>query len=420
MRLNGKITKKTDQKFYFSDKNWDKNLIYEGEIVSEDLKTYSFKYREVKFSLFNLQIGLNISFELTMDKNGNEIVKSIDKFPEDYGFLTYHDETKKKGCFQTFEKDKVNFFDANVRDEDEPIYDSLYVFDTIVSEGKKYNNSMYTIGELSDSDVFEVGQIRTGTVKNILNYGGFVDIGHQENDGLLLAQEIIWTNEKVDANQYLRSGQSIDVLITKIKRENDKTKITLSAKALIDPPGELITNHRAMNIFRVSKMKTHIINEKVMEIAKREDILPKVKIYAIAIIKDNPDLYKEHRNTTLPKLYDDCKKQLLNHIDNLDFDHAFPLLQEYATYDISILELLEKFPEPFLFKLKSLSVDVDEQENEDDLDAFLFASKNNCSIADAREYLDISKDIFNVNNENNFELLKNRIGLEPSIILIEN
>ena len=74
-----------------------------------------------------------------------------------------------------------------------------------------------------------------------------------------------------------------------------------------------------MNIFRVSKMKTHIINEKVMEIAKREDILPEVKIYAIAIIKDNPDLYKEHRNTTLPKLYDDCKKQLLNHIDKLDF-----------------------------------------------------------------------------------------------------
>ena len=65
-------------------------------------------------------------------------------------------------------------------------------------------------------------------------------------------------------------------------------------------------------------------------------------------------------------------------------------------------------------------MDVDEQENEDDLDAFLFASNNNCSVADAREYLDISKDIFNVNNENNFELLKNRIGLEPSIILIEN
>jgi predicted RNA-binding protein with RPS1 domain len=420
VRLNGIITKKTDQKFYFSDKNWEKNLIYEGEIVSEDWKTYSFKYRELKFSLFNLQIGLNISFELTMDRNGNEIVKNIDKFPEDYGFLTYHDERRKKGCFRTFEKDKVKYFDANVREEDEPIYDSLYVFDTITSEGKKYNNSMYTIGEHSVSDVFEVGQIRTGTVKNILNYGGFVDIGHPENDGLLLAQEIAWTNEKVDANQYLRSGQSIDVLIAKIKKENDKTKITLSAKALIDPPDEVITNHRAMNIFRVSKMKTHIINEKVMEIAKREDILPEVKIYAIAIIKDNPDLYKEHRNTTLPKLYDDCKKQLLNHIDNLDFDHAFPLLQEYATYDISILELLEKFPEPHLLKLKSLSVDVDEQEYEDDLDAFLFASKNNCSVADAREYLDISKDIFNVNNENNFELLKDKIGLEPSIILNEN
>jgi predicted RNA-binding protein with RPS1 domain len=419
MKLNGKITKKTNNKLFFG-RNKKKNFKHHGEMESEDSKTYPFKYSEVQFSLFNLQIGLNVSFEVTENSKGNKIVKNIEKFPEDYGFLAFHNEKYHKGHFHTFEKENVEFFDSNVRDEDEPIYDSLYVFDTITSEGEKYNNSMYTIGKHSKSDVFEVGQIRSGTVKNVLNFGGFIDIGHQENDGLLLAQEITWTDERIDANQYLRSGQSIDVLITKIKKENDKTKITLSAKALIDAPDEVITNHRAMNIFRVSKMKTHIINEKVMEIAKREDILPEVKIYAIAIIKDNPDLYKEHRNTTLPKLYDDCRKQLLNHIDNLDFDHAFPLLQEYATYDISILELLEKFPEPHLLKLKSLSVDVDEQEYEDDLDAFLFASKNNCSVADAREYLDISKDIFNVNNENNFELLKDKIGLEPSIILNEN
>ena len=64
MRLKGIITKKTNQKFYFSDEHWDKNLIYEGEIESEDWKTYTFKYREVKFSLFNLQIFriLSISF----------------------------------------------------------------------------------------------------------------------------------------------------------------------------------------------------------------------------------------------------------------------------------------------------------------------------------------------------------------------
>jgi|ETNmetMinimDraft_13_1059891.scaffolds.fasta_scaffold04291_4 predicted RNA-binding protein with RPS1 domain len=420
MRLNGTIKKKAEENFYFRDEDRDKNLEYEGEIESEDWKTYLFKYREVKFSLWNLQIGLEVSFDLTTDRNGNKIVSNIDKFPEDYGFLTYHDERRKKGYFRTYGKDEVEYYDVNVRGEDEPIYDSLYLYDTITSKRKKYDNSFYSIGEFSESSECEVGQKRKGIVKTVTSFGGFLNIGHLTSDGLLHNGEITWTDENVDPQQSLRIGQSIDVLITKIFVENGVTKIGLSAKALIEPPDETIIHYKATNIFRVSNMKTHIITEKVTEIANRDDILPEVKISAIAIIKDNPDLYKEHRNTTLPKLYDDCKKQLLNHIDNLDFDHAFPLLQEYATYDISILKLLEKFPEPFLFKLKSLSVDVDEQENEDDLDAFLFASNNNCSVADAREYLDISKDIFNVNNENNFELLKDRIGLEPSIILDEN
>ncbi len=418
MRLNGKIIKKTTEKLYF-DKEWDKNLKHQGEIESEDLKTYTFKYAAVQFSLFNLQIGLKVSFELTTDSKGEKVVKNIVKFPEDYGFLSFHNDRSHKGHFYTYEKEKVDFFDGNVRDEDEPIYDSLYVFDTITSEVNKYNNSMYSVGEHSESDVIEVGQIRTGTVKNIFNYGGFVDIGHKENDGLLLAQEITWTDERVDANQYLRSGQSIDVLITKIKEEDGKTKITLSAKALIDPPDETMINHKAMNIFRLSKMKTHIISEKVIDIAKRDDILPEVKSYAISVIKNNPEIYKHHRLSTLPKLYEDCKKQLLNHIDNLDFDLAFPLLQEYATFDISILELVERFPAHFIQKLKSLTVDIETETNNNDLDAFLFSTKNNCSIADARAYLDLSEDIFNEHSQNNLELLRKRIGLQPSIHLDE-
>ena len=42
LKLKGKITKKTDQKFYFDDANWKKNLQYEGELESEEGNTYSF------------------------------------------------------------------------------------------------------------------------------------------------------------------------------------------------------------------------------------------------------------------------------------------------------------------------------------------------------------------------------------------
>ena len=419
MRLNGKIIQRSKNPLYFNDKDWNKNMDYIGVIESEKLKIYKFKYREIKFSLFNIQIGLKVSFDLITDKGGKDVVRNIEKHPEDYGFLAFHNEKNHKGYFRTFEKEKVGFFDGNVRDEDEPIYDSLYVFDTITTEERKYNNSMYSVGEHSESDDFEVGQIRKGTVKTITSFGAFLDIGHPSNDGLLHCKEIIWSYDNVEPNQYLRVGQSIDVLITKIFVENGDTKIGLSAKALIDPPDETKINHKAMNIFRLSKMKTHLISEKVIDIAQRDDILPEVKSYAISVVKNNPEIYKQHRKSTLPKLYEDCKKQLLSHIDNLDFDLAFPLLQEYATFDISILELIERFPAPFIERLKSLTVDIETETANNDLDAFLFSTKNNCSITDARAYLDLSENIFNEHSQNNLELLRNRIGLQPSIQLDE-
>jgi len=416
LKLKGKITKKTDQKFYFDDANWKKNLQYEGELESEEGNTYSFKYYSVRFSLFNLQIGLNISFDLTTDSNGKKIVKNIEKQPADYGFLVSHNERFHNGIFKTYEKEIVEFYDYNVRDEDEPIFDSLYVFDTITTQKEKYNNSFYKIGEENDSENFEVGQIRKGTVKNITDFGGFISIGHPTSDGLLHCKEIIWTDEKVNPYNYLRVGQSIDVLITRII-DGDRTKIDLSAKALIEPPEESFTHHRAVNIFRIDKMHPKIINELVLDIAGRDDVLPEAKIRAIHIIKNNPDLYKQHRDLTLPILFEYCKKQLFYHLDGLQYEMAFYLLQEYATYDISILELLDKFPEPFFSKLNSISIDYDSVIDDEDLDPYLFSIKNRCSIKDAKEFLELSKDFFNETNFGRIELLKDKIGIKPSIIL---
>ena len=416
MKLNGKIIKKTDQEFHFNDVDWKKNLKYEGELESEEGKIYKFEYGAVKFSLFNLQLGLKVSFELTSDKNGNKIVRNIDKYPADYGFLLSHDDRKKRGIFKAYEKEEIEYFDYNVRDEDEPIFGSLYVFDTITNRKEKYSNTYYPIGTESDSDVFEVGQIRKGVVKNITEYGGFINIGHPTSEGLLHCKEIVWSDVKIDAFKYLRVGQSIDVLITKII-EGDRTKIDLSAKALIKPPEEIITIHRALNIFRIDKMHQKIVNDLVLDIAEREDILPEAKISAINIIKSNPDLYKKHRNSTLPILYEYCKQQLLHHLSGLQFDMAFYLLQEYATYDISILELLDKFPEPFLSKLNSVSVDFDMQADKEDLEPYLLSIKSQCEISDAKEYLDLTKNIFDENNLERIEILKNKIGLKPSIIL---
>ena len=54
---------------------------------------------------------------------------------------------------------------------------------------------------------------------------------------------------------------------------------------------------------------------------------------------------------------------------------------------------------------------------ENNLDAFLFASKHNCSVLDAQEYLELTQDIFNDTNHQKIEILREKIGLKPSIML---
>jgi len=413
LKLNGKIIKKTDEKFYFDKTNWKKNFKYKGELESEKGEIYKFEYRAVKFSLFNLQIGLNVSFDLTSDKNGNEIVKNIDKFPVDYGFLVSHDEREKRGLFKAYKKESIEFSDNNVREEDEPIFDSLYVFDTIINKEEENRKKLIEDGIKSDSDIFEVGQIRRGTVKTTFENYAFINIGHPTSNAFLHWTELVWSKEKVFVFKLLRIGQSIDVLITKIEtNEEGKTKIELSMKALIELP-----THRAYNIFRINKMHPKIINDLVSDIASRDNILPEVKIRAIYIIKNNPDLYKQHRDSTLPILYEYCKQQLLHHLSGLQFDMAFYLLQEYATYDISILELLDEFPQEFLSQLNSSNVNSDIEEYKEDLEPFLLSIKNQCEISDTKEYLDLTKNIFDENNLERIEILKHKIGLKPSIIL---
>ena len=87
-------------------------------------------------------------------------------------------------------------------------------------------------------------------------------------------QEIIWSKERVASSDLLSKGNEIRVLITDIREDGNKINISVSAKALLNPPIE----PRAVNIFRVNQMNSRIISTIVEDIVQRDDILSEINL----------------------------------------------------------------------------------------------------------------------------------------------
>jgi len=88
--------------------------------------------------------------------------------------------------------------------------------------------------ELKDKEVWETiqeGEVYEGTVKNLQDYGAFVEINGI--DGLLHINEIAWTRIK-HPSEVLKPGDKIDVKVKSIDRENKR--LSLSYKATVKSP----------------------------------------------------------------------------------------------------------------------------------------------------------------------------------------
>jgi small subunit ribosomal protein S1 len=79
------------------------------------------------------------------------------------------------------------------------------------------------------------GQTRTGTVRNIKEFGAFVDLGGI--DGLVPVREMSWAPVK-DVGEVVRLGQQVQVKVLRIDRET--RKITLGLKQLQASPWETL------------------------------------------------------------------------------------------------------------------------------------------------------------------------------------
>lgn len=81
----------------------------------------------------------------------------------------------------------------------------------------------------------EEGEIVNGTIKNIVKFGAFVDLGGI--DGLIPISEISWERVK-DVNDVLKIGDKVSAYVLKV--DKDKKKITLSLRSLIPDPWSLV------------------------------------------------------------------------------------------------------------------------------------------------------------------------------------
>jgi small subunit ribosomal protein S1 len=84
-------------------------------------------------------------------------------------------------------------------------------------------------------DVLDVGQVVTGEVTSIRDFGAFVDIGGVE--GLLPISEMSYTRIK-DVRSILEEGQKVEVSILKLDWEHDR--FSFSLKDTLDDPWETI------------------------------------------------------------------------------------------------------------------------------------------------------------------------------------
>ena len=79
----------------------------------------------------------------------------------------------------------------------------------------------------SASRAFNVGDVITGKVSSVTDYGAFVDLGNGI-EGLVHMSELSWTNKNVHPSKVLSGGQQIQVVVLGI--DQDKRRISLGYK----------------------------------------------------------------------------------------------------------------------------------------------------------------------------------------------
>lgn len=79
----------------------------------------------------------------------------------------------------------------------------------------------------------EEGQVRRGTVRNVMDFGAFVDLGGV--DGLLHVSEMSFKRGRHSAGDFVKTGDVVDVKVVKIDPETRKISLSLKQALGVDP-----------------------------------------------------------------------------------------------------------------------------------------------------------------------------------------
>ncbi|MBC8140799.1 MAG: 30S ribosomal protein S1 [Armatimonadetes bacterium] len=95
----------------------------------------------------------------------------------------------------------------------------------LATEEERENNKQATINALGE------GQVRTGTIRRVTDYGAFVDLGGI--DGLLHVSEMSWTRIK-HPSDVVKVGQEVEVKV--LKMNLDQGRVSLGMRDLLPDP----------------------------------------------------------------------------------------------------------------------------------------------------------------------------------------
>ena len=178
--------------------------------------------------------------------------KMLEEALETGEFVTGKIHNRVKGGFAV-EVDVVKAFlpgslvDVRPLKEAPDIENTLQEFKVIKLDYKRNNVvlSRKAVLEKNNSEVkvellknLEEGQIVTGAVKNITDYGAFIDLGGL--DGLLHITDISWSRV-TNPNEYLNVGDEIEVKVLSFDKE--KLRVSLGLKQIQNDPWENVESN---------------------------------------------------------------------------------------------------------------------------------------------------------------------------------
>ena len=176
----------------------------------------------------NLEVGQVVEATVTgLNKGGLELeVKSMRAFMPSGQVDMYHVPDLSQFIGQKFLAE-VTQFESHAK--------NLILSRRNVLEREREELKKTLLNELAE------GQIRRGTVRSVMDFGAFVDLGGV--DGLLHVSEMTHKRGRHNANEFAKVGDVLDVKVTRIDKETGKLSLSLKQALGTDPWAEAGTKY---------------------------------------------------------------------------------------------------------------------------------------------------------------------------------